>query len=91
MDTQNTHATLPTFEGFKGGVFKYIKDKGKGGISFHELKKKFAHEVETAHALGVPPTNLHATLLVLVNGGHVKVRDGNHQPTYNDLDIFYVE
>lgn len=91
MDTQNTLNTLPTFEGFKGEVFECIKQKGKGGISFQELKKQFASEIETARALGGSPTNLHATLLVLVNGTHVKVRDYHLQPTYNDLDVFYVE
>lgn len=90
MNTQNTQ-TLPTFEGFKGEVFAFIISKGKGGVSFQELKKKFVSEIETARALGGSPTNLHATLLVLVNGNHVKVREDHHQPTYNDLDVFYVE
>lgn len=62
------------FDGFKGEVYNTIKESGPDGITFKALQSKYVPALldqEVAHGKGATP-NLHATLLVLTNGGHVK-------------------
>lgn len=67
-----THTT--SFEGFKGEVYNTIKKSGSAGITFKQLQSMYVPTLldeAVAHGNGTTP-NLHATLLVLTNGGHVK-------------------
>lgn len=86
MNTQKT-----TFEGFKGEVFNDIKASGESGITFKKLQDKYVSTLLNDTILhgseGTP--NLHATLLVLTNGGHV-ISSPIRSAVFEASDVFTV-
>lgn len=77
------------FEGFKGEVFKTITQAGEQGITFKQLKDIFVSTLlDDSLALDKTTTpNLHATLLVLTNGGHVSSTPAR-SVLFEDNDVF---
>ncbi len=80
------------FEGFKGEVFKTITQAGEKGITYKKLKDKYVSTLlNDSLALDKTTTpNLHATLLVLTNGGHVSSTPAR-SALFEDDDVFRVK
>ncbi|MDQ5961839.1 MAG: hypothetical protein QG669_231 [Patescibacteria group bacterium] len=81
----------PKFEGFKGEVYKAIHESGPDGITFKALQSRYVSTLldeAVAHGKSTTP-NLHATLLMLTNGGHVK-SSPVRSAVFQETDVFKV-